>query len=237
VETPVAAEVAVVEFSPPAPAAPPAATEESQGAEANNDEPPAPSSSAPNAPISWAARAAAHKPEVVKPPVQAPKPRKPVPAPAASATETEAKEATEDATPAPRRERTPYNKTQDTADLEASVFVSGVPHTCGEERLKELFGKHGEVTKVSLKAEKHFAIIDFDSAEAAADALKTTGLRCDGSIMKVEPRRRSGATTTTTNNKSSRGKGESRGSGERGRGRGKDGGSGKGGRRAQRDAA
>jgi len=206
--------------------------------EKTEEEPEQATPKAPPATMSWAARAAqaAAKPEPVKP--APPKPRKPATtaannsttAPNAEPETKEAKDTTagEETTPAPRKERAPY-KQQDAADLEASVFVSGVPQTCGEERLKELFGKHGEVTKVSLKAEKHFAIIDFESAEAAADALKQTGLRCDGSIMKVEPRRGKGV-------KPSRGKGESRGQGEKGRGRGKDGGSRGGGRRAPRDA-
>jgi len=182
--------------------------------------------------LSWAerARAAANKPDVPKPAVPAKK--KPAAAPVAPAAEAEKEDAAAGEDEAPRKERAPYKA--DPAEKEASVFVSGVPNTCGEDRLKELFGKHGEVVKVSLKAEKHFAIIDFDTAEAAASMLQTTVVKCDGSIMKVEPRRRAGA----TGGKPRGGKGDSRGSGERGRGRGKDGGSrgGGGGKRAPRES-
>jgi hypothetical protein len=173
-------------------------------------------------PMSWAGVAAAHKPEVK--PAPQPKPaRKPTPPPESADTD---KQPAEEVTPAPRKERTSY-KAQD--DLDASVFVSGVPNTCDEDKLKEIFGKHGDVVKVSLKAEKHYAIIDFNSSDAVGEALKETIIKCDSSIMKVEARRRGGATK-------SRGKGESRSSGDRGRGRGRDGGSKGGSRRGGRDA-
>lgn len=78
------------------------------------------------------------------------------------------------------------------------MFVSGVPLTCDEEKLKRMFSKHGEVMKVSLKAEKHFATIHFNSAEAANDALKERIVPCEGefegtqSNLKVEKRRSTG---------------------------------------------
>jgi len=46
---------------------------------------------------------------------------------------------------------------------------------------------------VSLNADKHFAIIDYSSASCAAEALKTVAVKHDGSIMKVEARRRGAA--------------------------------------------
>lgn len=175
--------------------------------------------SAPAGPCSWAAMAAKQA---------APKPAPPPPSKPArkNATEGEAKEpaAPDETTPAPRKERAAYNKSQAAeTDLEASVFVSGVPHTCDEDRLKELFGKYGEVHKVSLKADKHFAIIDFTSSDAAAAALKTAAIREESSVMKVEARRKSGGGAVSGGGGShskSRGKGEGRGSGERGRGKG-----------------
>jgi len=171
--------------------------------------------------MSWAARAAMAAKTTAKP-----APPKPTQKPAAPPV---VKEAEAEATPAPRKERVPY-KPQD--ELDASVFVSGVPNTCDEDKLKELFGKHGEVVKVSLKAEKHFAIIDFNSSEAAVEALKVPAIKCDSSIMKVEARRKPGGAVKPGRH----GKGESRAGGERGKGRGRDSGSKGGSRRGPREA-
>jgi len=171
-------------------------------------------------PMSWAARAA------MAAKTTKPAPPKPAQKPAAPAV---VKEVEAEATPAPRKERPPY-KAQD--ELDASVFVSGVPNTCDEDKLKELFGKHGEVVKVSLKADKHFAIIDFNSSEAAVEALKVPAIKCDSSIMKVEARRKSGGPVKSGRH----GKGESRAGGERGKGRGRDSGSKGGSRRGPREA-
>ena len=46
---------------------------------------------------------------------------------------------------------------------------------------------------MSLNADKHFAIIDYSSASCAAEALKTVAVKHDGSVMKVEARRRGAA--------------------------------------------
>lgn len=153
--------------------------------ESQQDEFAAKAPSAPAAPFSWANIAATKA---------APKPEPPQPPKPALKAEAEEKEAAapDEAAPAPRKERAAYNKSPGAGetDLEASVFVSGVPHTCDEDRLRELFGKYGEVLKVSLKADKHFAIIDFSRSEAAAGALKTGAIREESSTMKVEARDR-----------------------------------------------
>jgi len=184
-----------------------------------------PEAKAPPANMSWAARAALNKPAAV--PLQ-PKVKKQV-----QETDMPKDEGAvhEDTAPPPRKERASY-KNQDVSELEASVFVSGVPTTCNEAKLKDLFGKHGEVVKVSLKAEKHFAIIDFSTTEAANDALKLPTQKWEGAILKVEKRRMTGGAKPSR----SKGAGEGRAAGERGRGgKGREAGRGGGGRRGQRE--
>jgi len=189
----------------------------------------------PSGPMSWAAMAAQNKP--APKPAAPPKPaQKPKPAAAAAPAapapaDGESKDVfpapnAEEATPAPRREPK-ASKPKGDDENAASVFVSGVPHTCGEDKLREIFGKHGEVVKINLNPEKHYAIIDFNSTDAATEALKTTTLRCDSSTMKIEPRRKGGERPVK------KGKGESRTGSGGGRGRGRDSGSGggKGGRK------
>jgi len=188
-------------------------------------------------PISWARLAALNPPAAVPPAEHKLKSKAAKEPKNVAVSDREDETGTKyEATPAPtKKERASHR--HDTAELlEASVFVSGVPQTCGEERLKELFSKHGEVIKVSIKADKHFAIIDFSASESAEDALKIPSLKCDSSIMKVEPRRRAGAPEKPkSGGKGDKGekaeKGEGRGgdrNGERGRGRGRDGGKGEG---------
>jgi len=180
--------------------------------------------------MSWAALTAKHKPPAAVP--QQTK-RKNGPANTSPPEEEEnkedavAKEAEDTAALLPRKERAPY-KAPESIELEASVFVSGVPQSCNEDKLKTLFGKHGDVVKVSLKAEKHFAIIDFSAPDAANDALKFPTVKHDGAILKVEKRRAGGAKPPRTKG------GEGRG-GERARGRGRESGGRGGGRRGPRE--
>ena len=120
-------------------------------------------------------------------------PPTPLPGSAPPSLRTNEPAAPDETNSATRKERAAYNKSQTPeTELAASVFVSGVPLSCNEGRLKELFGKYGEVHKVSLKADKHFAFIDFTSKDAAASALKAATIREESSVMKVEARRKSG---------------------------------------------
>lgn len=70
-------------------------------------------------------------------------------------------------------------------DPNASVFVSGVPNGCEKENLQAVMAQFGEVRKIVIKAEKHYAIIDFTDVEAAQRALDAPAPKHDGSILKV----------------------------------------------------
>lgn len=140
---------------------------------------------APSGPVSWASMAAKNKNKPVNKPPQDPKrksaeARKSVDEKPDGGDETEVASNGKDGAPTGppptkqgREKRAPRDMA---AELDSSIFVSGVPGGCDEDKIKELFGKHGEVTKVILNAEKHFAIIEYSSTPCAVEALKTAAV-------------------------------------------------------------
>merc|ERR1711865_75869 len=191
--------------APPAPLPPVEVVEEPQAAQPE-PEPVQPAAAPVFKPSSWAGITALHRPKPVEP--EKPPPRK-AGAPGSGgaqpkdAEKAEANNSTEEA----------ENSKEDTT---ASVFVSGVPNGCEKENLDEVMGKFGEVKKIVIKAEKHYAIIDFTDAEGAQRALEAPAPKYDGSILKIEKRREGGDVT--------RGKGNRRDKGQEKGGRGRGGG-------------
>eukprot|EP00658_Telonema_sp_P-2_P007061 TRINITY_DN12632_c0_g1_i8.p1 TRINITY_DN12632_c0_g1~~TRINITY_DN12632_c0_g1_i8.p1 ORF type:complete len:402 (-),score=121.53 TRINITY_DN12632_c0_g1_i8:71-1276(-) len=125
-------------------------------------------------PSSWAGIAGLSCPKPVAPEKQQPIRR---PAPAKTiAVENETNPADE-AVPRVQEDRT------------ASVFVTGVPNGCEKENLEEVMTAFGEVKKIVIKADKHYAIIDFAEPDGAQRALDAPAPKYDGSILKIEKRR------------------------------------------------
>lgn len=154
----------------------------------------APEPEAPKGPASWASMAAKAPPP---PPPAPPAPPKSEKKTKEDKKEEEDKDGAEEPTAtaskeAPTQSRKEKNTRHENSaeQLEASIFVSGVPSSCDEEKLRKIFGEHGEVVKVSLKTEKHFAIIDYSNAQGATEALSKAAIRIDGSTMKIEARRK-----------------------------------------------
>merc|ERR1712166_550966 len=186
---------------PPAPLPPVAAPEPEP-----EPEPEPAAAAAIMKPTSWAGMAALHRPKPVEP--EKPEPRKAGPPGSGSAAAAEPSNATEESKSSP----------QVPEDTTASVFVSGVPNGCEKENLEEVMAKFGEVTKIVIKAEKHYAIIDFTDPAAAEKALEAPAPKYDGSILKIEKRREGG----DARGKGNRRKGDSgKADGARGRGGGK----------------
>jgi len=148
---------------------------------------------APKGPASWASMAAKAPPP---PPPAPPAPPKSEKKTKEDKKEEEEKDGAEEPTATSKEAPTQSRKEKNTRhensaeQLEASIFVSGVPSSCDEEKLRKIFGEHGEVVKVSLKTEKHFAIIDYSNAQGATEALSKAAIRIDGSTMKIEARRK-----------------------------------------------
>lgn len=162
-------------------------------------------SAAPTAqkPSSWAGITSLNCPVTVEP--EKPAPRKPGPPGSGAPKQENSSEVAAKDEDAPAKE-----------DPNASVFVSGVPNGCEKENLQAVMAQFGEVRKIVIKAEKHYAIIDFTDVEAAQRALDAPAPKHDGSILKIEKRRELG---------DSKGKGgrkpDSKAQGGRGRGQGK----------------
>lgn len=70
-----------------------------------------------------------------------------------------------------------------------SVFVSGVPSGCEKENLDTFFDQFGEVRKIVVKSDKHYAIVDFVNPIGAKAALDATAPKFQGSLLKIEKRR------------------------------------------------
>ena len=117
--------------------------------------------------------AALHRPKPVE--EVKPEPRKAGPPGSGGAAAAEASNVTEES----------KSKAQEPEDTTASVFVSGVPNGCEKENLEGVMAQFGDVKKIVIKAEKHYAIIDFTDPEAAQRALEAPAPKYDGSILKV----------------------------------------------------
>jgi len=174
--------------------------------EPEQDAAPAPAPAPAIKPSSWAGITALHRPKPAEPEKPAPRKAGPPGSGGAAAENAEASNATEES----------KSSAQTPEDTTASVFVSGVPNGCEKENLDGVMSQFGEVKKIVIKGEKHYAIVDFTDPEAAQRALEAPAPKYDGSILKIEKRREGG---------DARGKGNRRtggqGNGARGRGGGK----------------
>jgi hypothetical protein len=134
------------------------------------EEVPAPEpEAAPMKPSSWAGIAGLKCPKPVEP--EKPPPRR-TPGPPGSAGIKPAENETS-------------NAQEPQEDSTASVFVSGVPNGCKKENLEEVMSRYGDVKKIVINPDKHYAIVDFSNAEAAQKALESPAPKYDGSILKV----------------------------------------------------
>lgn len=59
----------------------------------------------------------------------------------------------------------------------SNLFLRGVPDGVTEKKIKEIFAQWGDITSVSLKAERNTAYVCYTEAKQASDAIYHCTLR------------------------------------------------------------
>jgi len=76
------------------------------------------------------------------------------------------------------------------------LFIGNLPHSYNEEKVREIFAEHGEVSKVAVPTDRYtnaprgFAFVDMPNDEEAKAAISAVnGTEHDGRELRVEEAR------------------------------------------------